>query len=154
MRPAIIMVAGVAALACEPAPAPAPPDAAASEAIACRPYATTAEVEAQIIVPRCGRPGDTLCHVAGPYPPKMGQVGAIAANVLDHSPTRNCRQDRLVDRQDPARSFFLAKVFTRGEKAACADGGDGGPRMPYADAPSLTAEEAACLRWWVYEIGK
>lgn len=112
------------------------------------------DVEAQVIVPKCGALGDNTCHGTGPIPPRFAEAGMIASNVIDVMPQLRCRRDKLVSRVEPAKSDLLAKIRTRGGNALCADGSDGGPGMPFQDAPPLTADEAACLEWWVHAIVK
>jgi hypothetical protein len=150
-----LLVPALLAAACpggsgDPSPSP---DAGAADAASCT-LVTTAEVEEKILLPRCGRPGDPLCHATGKYLPKIVAPGTIAAEVLDVTPMLNCRQDKLVSRQEPGKSYLLAKIQARGSLATCADGSNGGPRMPYQDAPQLTASERACVLWWVGEIVK
>src|SRR4051812_23800956 len=146
--------------ACQQAPPAPAPDAGswgdwAVGPVACKAFSTTSQVEESIIIPKCGRPGDPVCHSVGKYPPRLSAVGLIAPAVLEAKPTLHCLRDSFVDRDDPERSFFLAKIRPAGaDKATCADGSDGGPKMPYADAPALTPQEGACLRWWVHEIAR
>jgi hypothetical protein len=129
------------------------PDAATTQPGQCG-LSTVAEVEEKILLPKCGRPGDPLCHGTGKYAPRITAAGGIAAEVLDVTPVLNCRRDKLVSRQEPAKSYLLAKIQARGSLATCSDGSNGGPRMPYQDAPQLTAGEQACVLWWVNEIVK
>lgn len=110
-----------------------------------------AEVEDQIILPKCGAAGDGTCHATGSNPPRMAEVGKIADKLVEVPPTLRCPQDKLVSRANPSQSFMLAKIRARESTARCTDGSVGGPGMPYQDAPQLTADEAACLEWWVYE---
>jgi hypothetical protein len=124
-----------------------------STEIACPLHTTVEEVEARIIVPMCGRPGDFGCHASG-ISPRLMAPGTIAMNVLDQTPAHQCKADRLVDSRDPERSVLLIKVNSAGPLARCPDGSSGGPRMPPMDAPPLTAQQKGCLRWWVHQVAR
>ncbi|MBC8132728.1 MAG: hypothetical protein H7X95_07080 [Deltaproteobacteria bacterium] len=122
--------------------------------IACKTHDTVAAVEERILLPKCGAAGDNTCHATGPNPPRIAEVGKIAQNLVEMTPMLRCWQDKLVSRDDPANSDVLFKIRARNTSARCSNGTDGGPGMPYQDAPQLTADEAACLEWWVHEIVK
>jgi len=122
--------------------------------IACNLHGTVAEVEESILLPRCGAAGDGTCHATGPTPPRIAEVGKIAENLVDITPHLRCFQDKLVSSEAPERSAMLAKIRAPGGVARCNDGGDGGPGMPYQDAPQLSAAQAACLEWWVHQIAR
>jgi len=134
----------VAAGACDHTPAvPVAPDCG-----------SVADIEERIILPRCGAPGDGSCHATGSAPPRMAEVGRIAENLLEVRGLLRCHKDAYVSRNNPEQSYILAKIRSTGASASCSDGSNGGPRMPYQDAPPLTAAEAACLERWVHEIAR
>lgn len=111
-----------------------------------------AEVEEHILLPKCSLAGDGTCHGGGRVSPDLLEVGSMADAVLDQPAMFACQRDLLVSSKNPERSHLLAKIRARGASARCADGSEGGPSMPYQDAPQLTDEEAACIEWWVYAI--
>jgi hypothetical protein len=110
------------------------------------------EVEEHILLPKCSLAGDGTCHGGGRVSPALLEVGSMADAVLDQPPMFRCQRDFLVSSSDPEHSHLLAKVRARGASVRCVDGSEGGPSMPYQDAPQLTDEEAACIEWWVYSI--
>jgi hypothetical protein len=123
-----------------------------ADAIHCDAYQLVAEVELNIILPKCGRVGDGSCHASGNVVPHLFEVGAMAAEVLDRPGALHCHNDKVVSRATPEDSYLLAKVRATQSNVTCADGSNGGSRMPYQDAPQLTADEIDCLRWWVHRI--
>jgi hypothetical protein len=126
----------------------------------CKLFSTTNDVEDKIILPKCGKPGDATCHATGPFFPKMTAAGMIVDKVLDVKSTLKCSTDKYVNKLEPEKSFFLGKLKKTDAEVKCADGiKAGGPKMPYdiPDGPKatpLTADEDACLRWWVMQIVK
>lgn len=119
---------------------------------ACALHVAQSEVEEHILLPKCSLAGDGTCHGGGRVSPALLEVGSMADGVLDKRPMFSCQRDFLVSSEHPERSHLLAKIRARGASARCADGSEGGPSMPYQDAPQLTDEEAACIEWWVYAI--
>lgn len=145
MRRALLLAA-LAGGCEEPPPAAPAPDAGCG---------SVADVEARILVPRCGAPGDGSCHATGAAPPRIGEVGRIVENLLDVRGTLHCHRDAYVSRGNPAASYLLAKLRApAGGTATCSDGSNGGPAMPYQDMRPLSRAEAACLEWWVQEISR
>lgn len=120
----------------------------------CELYETEEDVEREIVLPKCSLAGDGTCHGSGRVSPTMAEVGRIAENLLDKPPILRCHRDFLVSRADPARSHVLAKIRATGSGAVCTDGSNGGPAMPYQDAPQLSPAEARCMEWWVYAIAE
>jgi hypothetical protein len=145
--------------AAPPGPAPADPGV---PPVQCSMWTTAVQVEENLVLPKCGKLGDSTCHGNGPFPPKMAAVGLIVPNLLDKKPLLSCQGDKLINRADPGKSFILAKVGTNDfpSKAVCPSTGraEGGDRMPYSTAamplPRLSQEEIDCLTWWVYEVAK
>jgi hypothetical protein len=125
-------------------------------------WTTAVAVEENLVLPKCGKPGDSNCHSNGPFPPKIMTVGSIVTNLKGKKPTLSCQGDQLINTTNPANSFILAKVNTGDApaKAICPSTGkpEGGDRMPYSTTamplPQLSQEEKDCLTWWVHQVAK
>jgi hypothetical protein len=123
-------------------------------------WSTATAVEENLVLPKCGKPGDSNCHANGPFPPKIATVGMIVGNLKGKKPLLTCTADFLINSAEPGKSFILAKVIAPDMpgKATCPSTGkaEGGDRMPYSTTamplPRLSQEEIDCLTWWVYQV--
>lgn len=169
VRPLLARLVAVALMGCGDAASPVVAGAEVGETIgdagrasaqeqrggwppACPLYTTPTDVEEHILLPKCSLAGDGSCHGSGRVSPGMVQVGMIADNVVDKPGHFRCTTDMMVSRVRPRDSYLLAKVRRQPGPVLCSNGTNGGPKMPYQDAPGLSDEEIACVEWWVSAI--
>jgi hypothetical protein len=113
-----------------------------------------AEVEEKIVVAKCGMPGEMGCHAAV-FPPKFSNSAEAIMAMLDKAPTLYCRNDKMINKADPGKSFIVTKVRGTAMMVSCpTGGGNGGAKMPYMPKPALSPAEQDCLEWWAYEVSK
>ena len=119
-----------------------------------------AEVETKFIATKCG--GDSGCHQAVFPPRNLNNTAKIRPAIVGVNGQTLCKTDFYVNKDDPAKSYLLAKVSAMGDTVDCPtpDSKGGGARMPLKkgtiDKPDtrLSDDEIACLTWWVESIAK
>jgi hypothetical protein len=121
---------------------------------------TTADAIDKLVVPTCGKgPTGQICH-AGTFPPRLDVASMVKTQLIDKKGVTTCMSDLYINSKDPAKSYMLAKINASGgdplTNAKCPSGGGGGGQMPYKGysppAPDLTADQKACLTWFVTEL--
>jgi hypothetical protein len=120
----------------------------------CKLWPTKEEVAEKLVVAKCGMPGNVACH-AMTFPPKFTNSAEAVMVMLDKPPTLYCRNDKMINKADPAKSFIVTKVRGTAAMVSCpTGGGNGGAKMPFMPQPALSADEADCLEWWAFEVSK
>jgi hypothetical protein len=124
--------------------------------------ATLPEFETRFLLPRCGTVpagvADANCHSSVFFPKNLDKPGMVRASLVDQPGQMLCKGDKYINRADITRSYLLAKVSATGDVVECPSGGNGGARMPdqavTPKPPLLSADERACLMWYVTELAK
>jgi hypothetical protein len=122
---------------------------------ACKLYASKEEVAEKIVVAKCAKPGGP-CH-ATTFPPKYTNSAEALTAMLDKAPSLVCRNDKLINKAEPWKSFIVTKVRGNMMTVTCPTGtgmNNGGAKMPFMPDPPLSADEADCLEWWAFEVSK
>jgi hypothetical protein len=127
--------------------------------------ATPLEFETKFIAPRCGQvPAGVTgvsCH-SNIFPPyNLDKPGMVRASLVDQFARMLCKTDKYINRADLTKSFVLTKIDGPGDMVACPSGGAvglGGFRMPdqglMPKPPLVTADERACLLWYMTQVSR
>ena len=121
----------------------------------CKLWQTKEEVAEKIVVAKCAKPGGP-CH-ATTFPPKYTNSAEALTAMLDKAPSLVCRNDKLINKAEPWKSFIVTKVRGTMMTVTCPTGtgmNNGGAKMPFMPDPALSADEADCLEWWAWEVAK
>lgn len=125
----------------EPPPGPTP-------LAGCAEHATVAAFEQGFLVRRCAQ--SEGCHVSSSALATDFESAQVTDRLLNTIPKGACKDDRLIDGGDHARSLMLVK--TEPDPRCPTGAGEAGEQMPLLD--SLTAAERSCLRAYVEAVAQ